>query len=541
MDLTNSLQPNHKVEAIYPSLDMIRRLHLNSDQFLLLPPGNHQNRYKPTDLIEDIPVIIYAERDGHDVVGVYSLTPGVYLNDPSPVLQAILDYADDNDDASQLVFDIQLLSRYAGETVMKMITYRTECEEWLFIERRTRYYDPHDKLNSLSRRSYLLTLKQLQAMPCSDLWMQNIKDLVWRRSDHAVQHVRHQLLDHQDDFFPEDDEVVDCIYTWKPRRTPPYLKYEPYVSQEALEVASLSPDDQSCQICGDDFNGSDHAPLPLICCGNKICRQCYLDVCKSGRPEEAKCCYCRATWFTNPSTLEMLKFGTRGQQYERNWSANAAYNDFETFERTCADLDRQSCEDSPFRFQVDADLLTRIWQHIVAGARLEPASSTPLHLQPVWSPEFVELHRGMPAIFTKFDEIPMTLALAEHAIDNECIQAFALQFFRYGDARPASVLTHALAVPYCVEPKRPGLATFLRRTTNRVLNFVEHRRCKLPWCSGWHKHGQKLWYSLPAEELEESAKEEFESEEAGGGVALSPVSTKEGIKKEIETPNDMDV
>ncbi|KAI7601674.1 hypothetical protein KC343_g15171, partial [Hortaea werneckii] len=386
---------------------------------------------------------------------VYSLTPGVYLNDPAPVLQAILDYANDNDDAAQLVFDVQLLSR----------------------------------------------------------------------SDHAVRHVRHQLSDHQDDFSPEDDEVVDCIYAWKPRRTPPYLRYEPYVSQEALDVTSLGPGDQSCQICGDDFNGSDHAPLPLICCGNKICRQCYLDVCKSGRPEEAKCCYCRAAWFTKPSTLEMLKFGTRGQQYGRNWSANAAYNDFETFERTCADLDRQSCEDSPFRFQVDAELLTRTWQHIVTGARLEPASSTPLHLQPVWSPEFVELHRGMPAIFTKFDETSMTLALAEHAINNECIQAFALQFLRYGDARPASVLEHALAVPYCVEPKRPGLATFLRRTINRVLNFVEHRRCKLPWCTGWHKHGQKLWYSAPCEEL---AKEEPEDED-DGGVGLGIVDDKEVV------------
>ncbi|KAI6859264.1 hypothetical protein KC323_g6666 [Hortaea werneckii] len=531
MDLTNSLQPNHEVEAIYPSLDMIRRLHLSSDQFLLFPPENHQNRYEPTDLIEDVPVIIHAERDGHDVVGVCSLTPGVYLNDPAPVLQAILDYADDNDDASQLVFDVQLLSRYAGETVMKMITYRTECEEWLFIERRTRYYDLHDKLHSLSRRSYLLTLKQLQAMP-SDLWIQNIKDLVWRRSDHAVQHVRHQLFDHQDDFFPEDDEVVDCTYSWKPRRTPPYLKYAPYVSQEALEVASLSPDDQSCQICGDDFNGSDHAPLPLICCGNKICRQCYLDVCKSGRPEEAKCCYCRAAWFTKPSTLDMLKFGTRGQQYGRNWSANAAYNDFETFERTCADLDRQSCEDSPFRSQVDAELLTRIWQHIVTGARLEPASSTPLHLQPVWSPEFVELHRGMPAIFTKFDGISMSLAVAQHAIDNECIQAFALQFLRLGDARPASIVKDALTFPFDVKPKRAGLATFLRRTLNRVLNFVEHRRCNLPWCFGWHKHGQKLWYSPPGEgiskEEPEDEKDEEPEDKQNGGVALSQDSTEKG-------------
>ncbi|KAI7472436.1 hypothetical protein KC357_g5791 [Hortaea werneckii] len=529
MAFTNSLQPNHKVEAVYPSLDMIRRLHLGSDQFLLLPPENHHDRYEPTDLIEDVPVIIHTERDSCDVVGVYSLTPGVYLKDPAPVQQAISDYADDNDDASQLVFDFQLLGRYAGETVMKMITYRTESGEWLFVERRTRYIDPHDKSHALSRRAYLLTLRQLRMMLCNDTWVQNIRDLVWRRSDHAVQHVRHQLFAHQDNFRPEDDDVADCTYSWKPRRTPPYLKYEPCVSRGPLHVTSLSPDDQRCEICGDDFNASNHAPLPLICCGNKICRQCYLEVCKSGRPEEAKCCYCRAAWFTKPSSLEMLKFGTRGQRYGRNWSANAAFNDFETFERTCADLDRQSCEDSTFRFQVDADLLTRTWQHIVAGARLEPASSTPLHLQPVWSPEFVELHRSMPAIFTKFDGISMTLPVAEYAIDNECLQAFALQFLRNGDGRPACVLRHALAVP--VEPKRPGLTTFMRRTIIRVLNFVEHRRCKLPWCSGWHNHGQKVWYSPPDEE---SVEEEPEDED-DGGVGLGIVD-----KEEVQAPNRTD-
>ncbi|KAI7545668.1 hypothetical protein KC331_g6081 [Hortaea werneckii] len=532
MAFTNSLQPNHEIEAIYPSLDMIRRLRLSSDQFLLLPPENHQNRYEPNDLIEDVPVIVHAERDGHDVLGVYSMTPAVYLEDPGPVHQAMLDYADDNDNVSQLGFDVHLLSRYAGETVMKLITYRTESGEWLLIERRTRYYDPHGELHSLSRRSYLLTLKQLQTMPCGDIWAQNIKDLIWRRSDPAVQHVRHQLFDHQDDFCPEADEVVDCTYSWKPRRTPPYLNYEPEVSQEALDVTSLSPEDQSCQICGDDFNEADRAPLSLICCRNKICRQCYLDVCKSGRPDEAKCCYCRAEWFTKASSLEMLKFGTRGQQYGRNWSANAAFNDFETFERTCADLDRQSCEDSPFRLKVDAELLTRIWQHIVTGARLEPVSSTPLHLQPVWSPEFAELHRSMPAILTKFDGISMTLAVAQYAMDTECLQAFALQFLRYGNGRPASVVKHALGVPCSVEPKRPGLATFLRRTINRMLNFVEHRRCKLPWCYGWHKHGQKLWYSGPAEGFAQDKSED----EDDGGVRLGV-----GDNKEAETQDCTDL
>ncbi|GAB1738462.1 hypothetical protein NU219Hw_g3268t1 [Hortaea werneckii] len=525
MASTNSLQSNHKVEAIYPSLDMIRRLHLSGDQFLLLPPENHHIRYEPNDLIEDLPVIIHAERDGPEVVSVYSLTPGVYLKDPASVQQAILDYADNNDDASQLVFDVQLLGRYAGETLMKMITYKTEFGEWLFIERRTRYHDPRGKLHFLSRRSYLVALTQLQAMSCDDLWMQNIKDLVWRKSDYAVKHVRHQLLDRQDVHRLEVDEVVDCTYSWKPRRTPPYLRYELCVSHGSLHAASVSPDDRSCQICGEDFDASNHALLPLICCRNKICRQCYLDVCKSGRPEEAKCCYCRAVWFTNPRHLEMLKFGIRKQEYGRNWSANVGYNDFETFERTCADLDRQRCENSTFRLKIDAELLTRIWQHIVTGARLEPASSTPLHLQPVRSPEFEELHRAMPAIFTKYDGITTTLTVAECALDNECMRAFAVQFLRHADGRPPMIVRLALEFPRSVEPKRPGLASFMRRTINRVLNFVEHRCCEFPGCAGWHKHGQKLWYSPPAEEL---ATEEVESEEGGGGVALSPVSPKEG-------------
>lgn len=522
MASTNSLQPNHKVEMIYPSLDMIRRLHLCSDQFLLLLPESCQDRYEPNDLIEDVPVIIHAERDGPEVVGVYSLTPGVYLKDPAPVQQAIADYSDDNDDASQLMFDVQLLGRYAGETLMKMITYRTESEEWLFIERRTRYHDPRGKPHFLSRRSYLISLEQLRAMRCSDHWMENIKDLVWRKSDHAVKHVRHQLLDCQDTYRLEVDEVVDCTYSWKPRRMPPYLRYELCVSHGSLHATSLSPDEESCQICGDDFDGSDHALLPLICCGNKICRQCYLDVCKSGRPEEAKCCYCRALWFTNPRHLEMLRFGIRKQEYGRNWSANAAYNDFETFERTCADLDRQRCEDSTFRFKIDAELLTRVWQHIVTGARLEAAASTPLHLQPVRSPEFEELHRAMPAIFTKYDGITTTLSIAEYALDNECMRAFALQFLRYADGRPAAMVKFALELPRSVGPKRPGLASFMRRTINRVLNFVEHRCCELPGCSGWHKHGQKLWYTAPAEG---GARDESEGVD-DGGVALSPVDSK---------------
>ncbi|KAI7368908.1 hypothetical protein KC354_g2332 [Hortaea werneckii] len=524
MAFTNSLQPNHKVETIYPSLDMIRRLHLSSDQFLLLPPETHHNRYEPTDLIEDVPVMIHAERDGPEVVGVYSLSPGVYLRDPAPVQQAISDYADNNDDASQLVFDFKLLSRYAGETLMKMITYKAESGQWLFIQRRTRYYDPRSKLHFLSRRSYLVALIQLQAMSCDDHWMQNIRDLVWRKSDHAVKHVRHQLLDCQETYRLEVDEAVDCTYSWKPRRAPPYLRYELCVSHGSLHAASLSTDDHSCQICGDDFDESDHAPLPLICCGNKLCRQCFLDVCKSGRPEEAKCCYCRALWFTNPRHLEMLKFGIRKQEYGRNWSANVQYNDFETFERTCADLDRQRCEDSALRLQVDAELLTRIWQHIVKGARLETPASTPLHLQPVRSPEFEELHRAMPAIFTKYDGIMTTLAIAEYALDNECMRGFALQFLRYADGRPAAMVKFALELPRSVEPKRPGLATFMRRTVNRVLNFVEHRRCELQGCAGLHKHGQKLWYSPPGEGF---AKEEPQDKE-DGGVALSPGSNKEG-------------
>ncbi|KAK5122912.1 hypothetical protein LTR85_003477 [Meristemomyces frigidus] len=491
-------QPHHRTTIIYPSFAILEDVHLSPNQAVLLPVADSENRYEPGPLVEDEAVAIHSSRESHAESSITIITPATGRH-PLDVIEQ----RTDQPTGLRWIQEMRYVQQYPGETVLNAVTYRGDYDtvDMIMIVRWTSLRDQGSRrLKGMHVVTYNMPVHLFErvdaAAPVPDLWVAELRDLLRRRSDRAVLHVRHQLQHHQYD----DMEIADVETVWKAKRCPPYQSRErEVVSGTVQDLTSLAPELTECHTCRNAFEHPNHTPLVLACCSKLICRYCYVSWCESVGPDKAACPHCRHPFFQNSEQLNFLKFGTVGRAYATLLIPNQSYNAWESLERMSADLDKELAENNQSTVRADVPLLLRAWQHLVNGALLEPASSTPLHLQPVRCAEFSVITAALPSILAEYSGVQFPTDILYHNMQPDFLICLFRRFLKGG---AHEYLTHGEFASLSQQPSAegmglpPGLEEFVERTLSRTLQFLHLRLCED--CAsgvGWHRHCDKQYYN----------------------------------------------
>ncbi|KAK5712836.1 hypothetical protein LTR15_011829 [Elasticomyces elasticus] len=138
---------------------------------------------------------------------------------------------------------------------------------------------------------------------------------------------------------------------------------------------------------------------------------------------------------------------------------------------------------------------------LAAGALLETATSSPLHLQAVRSPKFQLISSLTQDLFEDYHDQTWTASDLYQALAKD-IRTALKDNFRHSLAFSALLQSEQLPVVNegAIDPYlRPGVLAFILRTLSRVIQFDLLRECHdpTPGCAAvWHMHGVKAYYNM---------------------------------------------
>lgn len=257
-------------------------------------------------------------------------------------------------------------------------------------------------------------------------WHQDILDVIYRTSNLAVRHVKLRLE-------KDGDRIQDVVTTWKEPRYPPYKDYMAKVTLDTIQNPHLlDAGDKTCLVCLTDFDSGEHAALVLRCDRRHlICRHDFIKWCQEKGPANASCPQCRKVFFDKSDATD-LKYGTRGNSYFADRHGNETFNDYETFERSCADLDKNLTENNEAVIEVNARFARHVLDLILKGALLEGADSTPLHLQPARSLECALLMEALPRLLEPYDKTVLPMDIFHDRLQGDILQLFLGEYLEAG-------------------------------------------------------------------------------------------------------------
>lgn len=352
--LTSVFQPHHQIEVVYPCLELLNLMTLD-ETFKLPSIAGAATRHDPRALIEDGAVTAHSSRDNDAELSIFSLSEAIYTGPAEDIINSVSHDYSAAPGRVRIVKDMELIASCPGSTVLKAITFEAPeyvddermRHEMVLVSRETQLKSMGGKVD-VHYFGYHMKLEELDAIPSNDLWIVNLKDALYRTSDHAVRHVRHQLGLPA----PNGHIVQDVQTTWLPKRMATYERFEVNVAEVANAVPAIDPAEidceelwlldgrfldprdreeilalparerdcvigyreqqtmrhherlqalalsfaeiaavTTCDNCGNDFDGSEHEKLQLICCEKIICRYCYIRSCGAKGPAHANCLY----------------------------------------------------------------------------------------------------------------------------------------------------------------------------------------------------------------------------------------------------------
>ncbi|KAK4894137.1 hypothetical protein LTR27_007503 [Elasticomyces elasticus] len=467
------------------------------EYYTILPIDNAENRYAPLHaLVDDEKVRNNTEPSEYDL-DVFSRTGAVLIGHHDMVatyrkLQPrVLRSTIQKSDPERLVSDMKSWTAYNGHSWLQLATYDKEGGdgEMYILLVRTSYLQLDDGATlSSTEDTYEMTLAEFEALDLSDLWFTNALDVLYQRSDRALQHVGfHRRLQHL--------ELKNASKLKRRVLTDYMMLGQNMVVEDTKTVA-----DDVCPICQMNFDSTNVVPLQLKCHPtHTICEDCYPTW--AGTSKAVGCPHCRARMFTDDD-LRMLIWGLGPtyKTYDPSLPTNQRFPDaWETFHLP---------EDDMREFSFDALLLTRAWKHLIKGALLEPADSTPYLLQPVRFPEITFI---TSVIRDVFDELEGHTRTESHKYALQAITRRLNAEFRKSAqwatlTRGEQKVMKVNHLRYFGE-RRAGLETFLSRTLARTIAFSNGRYCEsdsVECQHAWHKHGEKAFFNRDySEDLED--------------------------------------
>lgn len=283
---------HHIVHVEYPCLGVLKP-HQIACQYRAV---DRAQRYEPLPLIPDAAVEAHAYRSSAEETAFFALIAAreAQWSDRSS-------FEESPRDATGLQQDMERLTRFRGVTASKMCTFRGDDNRlWLRVDHEIRLW------GSLGfPREYEFRWRDFVNLSGKDkLWHRNIVDLVERRSDRAVLHVRQQL---------DAQEQQQLDEPWKCPRHPDYRQaFVGRIQQiTAVELAGKSEEERQCCmcLCADD-ELDQPVDVVLSCSDQHICHtSCLVRWCQEKGPDKADCPHCRRTIIVDETTLDQLKFG----------------------------------------------------------------------------------------------------------------------------------------------------------------------------------------------------------------------------------------
>jgi hypothetical protein len=209
----------------------------------------------------------------------------------------------------------------------------------------------------------------------------------------------------------------------------------------------------------------------------------------------------------------MLSHGTLpdgAKGYDRYQIGNRNFSGWESFERSCADLDAELCESSTrcndILPAVRSGLLFRVWVSMIIGAQLQPAESTPFHMQAPRSPEVLhtlelmqdifDIHQNQSGKSFKTSRVLYTNILRTYLqrVRARFMDSEMHEYLTYSERQEVS--EHAAHLCTYPMPMTPVAFESIKRTINRTVRFLAVRRCTdKPECGTLHYHGLRPYYN----------------------------------------------
>ncbi|KAK4543331.1 hypothetical protein LTR36_005690 [Oleoguttula mirabilis] len=474
-------KPHHLVMLVYPFKDLLRG---ESEELALAPVYDSALRDEPKPLISDVAVIHNTSRDNWPETRFFSCTQACFGS--TDLWASKGDFSDD----SRLIHDMKLATSGHGITKLRILTYKTHASgepmDMLRIARRTVFRLAKGK-DQKSFAEYEMQLKTYDAIDRPEQWSLDIRDLIRGFSDRAFRHVEVRS---------KMQLIPDHSVTWKSARRMPFEDVLSTVSS-AVSLTTVGADEQ-CLTCVQEFNNNERQPIALRCNPKHIlCRACMLEWCHAEGPEKMSCPHCRRRVFDDDATIAWLKYGVRGKAYDRD----ERFDDWENFERSCTDLDKNHAENDKQEITVRSEALHHIWESLVAGALLQSACSTPLHLQPARTPEVAILNEALRGALLSLhgrylpisDLFARLMKSVNHVFIQRCLQSSVSKTI------PGHVAKRLKLECPAVDDigLRPGFNEFARRTVSRMLRHAQLRVCR---CQPvyYHFHGLREYYNPDA-------------------------------------------
>ncbi|KAI7340443.1 hypothetical protein KC315_g678 [Hortaea werneckii] len=475
------VKPRHVVKTTYPCPWLLNEA--REDLALVHPDQSHE-RYEPLPLInfddnESQPI----HNDGEDMV-IHSVTPA------SVGGTNLWANHQDFEDVAALLHDMKLATSGHGTTDLQIVTFdekddvEGEGKTDLIRIRRETTFMMQDGVEERTCRQYDLTFNEFDNIECQEQWVQDLDDVMNGRSDYAVRAIEKVLEERGTEDLP--------AIPWLPRRGIAYSTILDKISEPVKQGEPMT--NGPCVSCAEDFDDNDRRPLAFKCDSRHIlCKACILRWFESQGPQNACCPHCRTTIIQETEVLEFLKYGTTGKAYE----TDERYNKWENFERSCADLDLQHASLSHEVQKLDSRLVLHAWAILIRGARLEPSESTPQHMQPVQSPDWLHIEKAVRQSIGILDgvELPTFHIMALLMWETYRILSRALM-----SSDLVKVLSEERVVRLIKAPSAeniglmPGTHSFLRKSISRMLQWARIRSCE---CADtkFHSHGIRGYYN----------------------------------------------
>ena len=492
LKLVGMLERHHIVHVQYPWKPLLD----NEEQISIPAPHNCQDRYEPLPLIPDPGVEANAYRNSEEETAFFSTTATEhYITDPPNVETTGLRHL------QHLRADMAQATLFRGDTTLSAITYalRTSNASYMRVERITTFARREGNCTQTVRYNFDFSdVLRIMDLP---VWMWNLVDLVYRRSDRAFLHVR-QMLSSSGLSLAQD--------VWLPQRVPPFaaLVLSSWPNNITRDFGNMRPEESICRICNTECMGSaQQRPVAVRCSAKHIYHfACLQEWCNSKGPERSKCPRCNESIFT-PDMVDRLIFGVHADLFE----PDLRFSHWENIERACADLDMHRVENDQTLTGGSKKLVTQIFEdsqpsHRSQGITSSPADRALRHLD--------------YARFYEHKVFEEAVLQAAQTLEGSCLSAGALweamatnvhiqlkqKFTERGldDVMPTKCLGPGEAGRreiWYQKAMLPGFLEHLDRLLNRLVRFQVMRAC---FCKperegntelGVHAHGGRSYYN----------------------------------------------
>ncbi|KAK5712838.1 hypothetical protein LTR15_011831 [Elasticomyces elasticus] len=477
--------PSHQVWVNYP---VKPETHTPQHNIIILPIHDSHNRYEPRPLMTDNKVLKHTFLDEEDAA-MFCITKAIAINTQDLeadelALRALLrSNSREAYSHTRLLEDMAAWKKYHGSSTLDLYTYVEDDKPvvrlHIHFTSELRLNDPPRVTTSIN---YDMELTDFESIGSTEFWYLNALDVLHRRSDRAYQHVKLQI---------EREGLTDVATGWKsPRETDILQKFPSITDTDDLE---------DCGICGEPLAEGD--PVGLLCHStHSLCRHCLNYLVISSGMETVKCPWDRSLLYT-AADCAALKWGTNGKAYNRNEGINHLFDDYETFIRANNDLDCRDHANQSEPMTINAAVLVQILDVLIDGALLEPATSTPFHLQPVRSTEMPRICALIKLIFVKYAGRTHYTHVHYMATLFLVVQKLKQEY----ENTPEVFKTMTSGEQECMKSKvececfwrdfRPGVLNFVARLIDKTLEFAKRRQCEGTSCVGFHYHGEKMYYN----------------------------------------------